>query len=202
MTERQFDHGYWYANELKSFARKLGIRRPSAMRKDQLEASIKSYLRTGRLRAEPGPAISVRNMAKRDFELGLRADLAVTRYTSNEVTKAFILAEARKVQPDFVQKSGTRYLLNRWREEQLATGRKLTYGDLARQALALNRTKSGPLRLEHGRYINFISDFLRDDPGARHREAVRAWHQVKKSNGPKTFAAWKKHRRALRRATR
>jgi SAP domain-containing new25 len=188
MSEEHFDNGYWYADELKSFARDSGIKRASAMRKDQLENAIRTWLRSGVIPTQPD---TPKRVGARDFELGLRLDLAITHYTSNKTTKDFILDEARKIEPGFTRKPGTRYLLNRWREEQMAAGRKLTYGDLVQQALTLNQTKSGPLRLEHGRYINFISDFMAANPGARHADAVRAWAEVKRIYGRKTYEAWK-----------
>ena len=108
---------------------------------------------------------------------------------------------ATRIDPDFRQRSGTRYLLNRWREDQIADGRNITYGDLVRQLLVFNEAKTGPLRIEHGRYMNFISDFMADNKGATHEAAVRAWHEVKEMDVPKTYAAWAKHGR-LRSARR
>jgi hypothetical protein len=59
----------------------------------------------------------------------------------------------------------------------------------------LNATKTGPLRIEHGRYVNFVSDFMGANPGARHAAVVRAWHEIKKvDDAPKTYAAWEKAR--------
>ena len=105
-------------------------------------------------------------------------------------TKQFLEREAAKIEPGFKRLSGTRYPLNRWREEQLAAGRKITYRDLVLQAIALNKTKSGPLRAEHGRYINFISDCMASNKGAANADAVKAWHEVKSMDAPKTYAAW------------
>lgn len=188
MTLRAFDNGYWYAAELRAFAVKLRIPLASKLRKDQLEAAIKDLLfaKGSKLAAisvtpKPGP---------RDVDRGLRAGLPVVHYTSNKETKLFIEREAAKIQPGFKRASGTRYLLNRWREEQIAAGRRITYRDLAIQAIALNRSKRGPLRAEHGRYINFISDYMADNQGASHDDAVRAWHEVKAMDAPKTYAAW------------
>lgn len=195
MTEKQFDNGYWYTAELKAFAKTIDIPSASRLRKDQLEKAIKAFLRTGVIQAQShAPAKS----GIKDVERGLRPDLAIVNYTSNKVTKAFIVEQARKIDPSFKPKSGTRYLLNRWREEQIARGRRLTYGELAQQALKLNRSKTGPLRIEHGRYINFISDFMAANPGARHSDAVRAWAEVKRFDCPKIFEAWKKYKRGLR----
>ena len=188
MTEEQFDNGYWYADELKSFARDLGIKRVSSMRKDQLEKAIRTWLRSGVIQRQND---TPNRYGPRDFELGLRLDLPITNYTSNKTTKDFIVDEARKIAPGFTHKSGTRYLLNRWREEQMAAGGKLTYRDLVQQSLTLNQTKSGPLRLEHGRYMNFISDFMAANPGAKHSDAVRAWAEAKRVDGLKTYETWK-----------
>lgn len=144
------------------------------MMKDQLEKAIRTWLLSGVIQRQNN---SPKKYGVRDFELGLRLDLPITNYTSNTTIKDFIIHEARKIDPGFTHKSGTRYLLNRWREEQMAEGGKLTYRDLVQQSLTLNQTKSGPLRLEHGRYINFISDFMAANPGAKHSDAVRAWQR-------------------------
>jgi hypothetical protein len=44
MTIEEFDHGYWYATELKAFAHAIGIQGASALRKDQLERAVRSVL--------------------------------------------------------------------------------------------------------------------------------------------------------------
>jgi hypothetical protein len=188
MTEAAFEKGYWYAVELREFAAKLGIPSASKLRKDQLEGAIKQILRTGKKSFLASPKQTLRG--PRDVDRGLRLDLAVAHYTSNTETKQFIEREAAKIEPGFKRASGTRYLLNRWREEQIAAGRKITYRDLVLQAIALNKSKSGPLRVQSGRYINFISDFMAENKGATHADAVNAWHEVKAMDAPKTYAAW------------
>ena len=188
MTLREFDHGYWYAAELRAFAVKMEIPFANKLRKDQLEAAIKRVLCGDRPKAD---AIPVRTkQGPRDVDKGLRIDLPVVHYTSNKETKSFIEREAAKIQPGFQRAPGTRYLLNRWREEQIAAGRRITYRDLVLQAIALNESKRGPLRVEHGRYMNFISDYMADNDGAAHSDAVRAWHEVKAMDAPKTYTAW------------
>jgi len=188
MTEAAFDKGYWYAVELRKFAVELGIPSASRLRKDQLEAAIKQILRTGKKAFAESPKQA--RGGPRDVDQGLKLDLVVLHYTSNRETKLFIEREAAKVEPGFRRVSGTRYLLNRWREEQIAAGRKISYRDLVLQAIALNKSKTGPLRAESGRYINFISDFIANTTGASHAEAVKAWHEVKALDVPKTYAAW------------
>ena len=188
MNLRAFDNGYWYAEELREFAIKLRIPLASKLRKDQLEAAIKDFLFADGAKIA---AISVTpKPGERDVDRGLRLDLPVIHYTSNKETKLFIEREASKIQPGFKRASGTRYLLNRWREEQLSAGRRITYRDLVLQAIALNQSKRGPLRIEQGRYMNFISDYMAANRGASHANAVKAWHEVKAMDAPKTYAAW------------
>jgi len=188
MSERAFDNGYWYATELRAFAVEMKIPFAGKLRKDQLEAAIKHLLFSQGTKAT---AISVTpKQGPRDVDRGLRLDLPVLHYTSNKETKLFIEREAAKIQPGFKRASGTRYLLNRWREEQVTAGRRITYGDLVNQAIALNESKRGPLRIEHGRYMNFLSDYMAMNKGAAHEDAVKAWHAIKAMDAPKTYAAW------------
>jgi hypothetical protein len=190
MTEAEFDNGYWYADDLRKFAEKIGVPSASRLRKDELEGAVRHFLRTGKAKSFVKRAL--KKVGPRDVALGLRLDLPVVHYTSNRQTKDFIEKEAAKLEPGFKRKSGTRYLLNRWREEQLSQGRQIAYGDLVRQAVELNTTKVGPLRMEHGRYINFISDFRKANKGASMGEAIAAWKVLKKLNTPKTYRAWLK----------
>jgi len=196
MTETEFDNGYWYATELCEFAMEIGIPFANQLRKDELERALKSYIRSGRVnQVTPTRAPKV---GVRDVDKGLRLDLPVVHYTSNRETKYFLEREAAKIEPGFKRASGTRYLLNRWREAQVAAGRRITYRDLVAQAIALNATNRGPLRAEHGRYINFLSDFAAANENASRAEALRAWRQVKAMDAPKTYEAWAKRRKARR----
>lgn len=203
MSLRAFDNGYWYATELRAFAFKIGIPSANKLRKDQLEAAIKSRL-SGEAPKAAASSVNRRD-GLRDVDRGLRLDLPVLHYISNKETKLFIEQEAMKILPGFKRASGTRYLLNRWREEQITSGRRITYRELVLQAIALNQEKRGPLRVEHGRYINFISDYMADNKGAPHDDAVKAWHEVKAMDAPKTYAAWlrsSKVKRGTRRSGR
>ena len=189
MTEAEFDNGYWYAAELREFVRGIGVAGTGRLRKDELEMAIRHFLRTGEI-PDPATRRAPPRTVPRDVDVGLRPDLPVVRYTSDRKTNEFIEREARRIDPGFSRKSGTRYLLNRWREEQMALGRPITYGDLVRQAIALNEAKQGPLRLEHGRYLNFVSDYLAANAGASRQQAVAAWHELKTMDVPKTYQAW------------
>lgn len=193
ITETEFENGYWYATELRAFAKTLGIPSASKLRKDELEKALRHFIRTGETAHLVKRALV--KSGTRDVDKGLRLDLPIVHYTSNKETKAFIQREASRIEPGFKRASGTRYLLNRWREAQIRSGRRITYGDLVRQAIRLNKTKKGPLRIEHGRYINFISDFMAANKTSSHAEAVKAWHQIKAIDAPKTYDAWVKARK-------
>jgi len=193
ITETEFENGYWYATELRAFAVTLGIPAANRLRKDELERALKHFIRTGESKT-----LATRGLSKsgvRDLVRGLSLDLPVVNYTSNKETKEFIEREAAKIVPNFKRASGTRYLLNRWREEQLSTGKPITYRDLIDQAIELNRTKQGPLRIEHARYINFISDFMAANKKGSREEAVKAWKELKAMEAPKTYESWAKRRK-------
>ena len=192
ITERAFENGYWYATELRAFATTIGIPSANKLRKDELEKALKHFIRTGESRNLVKRGLS--KSGTRDVDKGLHVDLPIVHYTSNKQTKDFIVREAAKLEPGFKRVSGTRYLLNRWREAQISSGRRITYGDLVKEAIRLNKTKHGPLRAEHGRYINFISDFMAANRNSSHAEAVKAWHAIKAMDAPKTYAAWCKAR--------
>jgi hypothetical protein len=194
MTVTEFDNGYWYAADLKKFAETVGVPSAKRLRKDELEQAIKHFLRTGDAKNFARRALT--KFGPRDVDLGLRLELPVVHYTSNPQTKDFIQREAAKLEPGFKRKSGTRYLLNRWREEQVRQGHAITYGDLVRHAIEFNRTKDGPLRVEHGRYINFVSDFMKANKRAPKGEAIAAWSALKKLDTPKTYQDWLKAQKA------
>src|SRR6266700_2095966 len=193
MTVAQFDNGYWYATEIKHFAKAIGIPSASKLRKDELEKAIKLFLQTKRVESPAKRILSKPGI--RDIEKGLRLTLPVVNYTSNRETKDFIVREAKKLVPDLKRKSGVRYRLNRWREEQLAEGVRITYGNLVKQYVTLNQTEGRFARIPSGRYINFLSDFLSSENGATKNEALRAWREPKNLDAPKNYLAWKQHRR-------
>jgi len=192
MTVTQFDHGYWYATELKQFATDLGIPSVARLRKDQLERAIKQFLRSGTIGA---PKKSISETAnERDTDLGLRLDRRVVRYTNNAVTKDFLEQQAKKLAPGYRRRSGARYRLNRWREEQLAKGVAITYRDVVKEYVRLSQSTERFARVPHGRYINFMSDFLAREAGATTTDAIAAWHVVKSMDCPKTYRAWRSRR--------
>jgi hypothetical protein len=188
MTLAQFDNGYWYATELKEFAETIGIPSATRLRKDELEKAIKLFLETGKIKSPTRRSLST--SGTKDVERGLSLDLQVVVYTNDKATKTFLEREAQRLAPGLKRKSGVRYRLNRWREEQLIKGAKLTYGDLVDAYIRLNQTKEPFAQIPHGRYINFISDFLAAEKGATREQAMRAWEKLKALDVPKNYRSW------------
>jgi len=192
MTLTQFDHGYWYAAELKLFATELGIRSASALRKDELEQALRVFLRTGAIVQPPRRRPSA--STDKDVARGLHLDLRVVRYTNDPDTKEFLELEARKLAPGLKPRSGAPYRLHRWRETQIRNGARLRYRDLVKEYVRLNQSTDRFARVPHGRYINFMSDFLAARNGATNEQAIKAWARLKRMDVPKTYAAWARAR--------
>ncbi len=192
MSLIQFDHGYWYAVELKAFADRLGIPPAARLRKDELELAIRQCLRSGTATLpQKGNSKPAAQSRQRDVTLGLRLSRRVVNYTNDAATKQFLLREAVRLSPTFRPRSGVKYRLNRWREAQIRNGVALTYRHLVAEYVRLSQSTEPFARVPHGRYINFMSDFLAREPGATHADAVAAWHRLKKMDCPKTYRDWK-----------
>ena len=188
MTLTQFDNGYWYATELKTFAETIGFPSAGKLRKDELEKAIRLFLRTGEIKNPSKRNLSMSGI--KDIQRGLRLDLPVVVYTNDKETKDFLEREAQKLAPGLKRKSGVRYRLNRWREERLFKGAKLTYGDLVKEYIRLNQTRKPFAQIPHGRYINFMSDFLTAEKGATKEQAMKAWRKLKTLDVPKNYRSW------------
>ncbi len=199
MTVRDFETGYWYLDQLKNFAERIGIPSAKRLRKDELEKAIVAFLHTGRV-ALPTKR-SLRKTGIKDVDRGLNVKLRIENYTSNRETKDFIVAQAHMIAPDVREKSGVWYRLNRWREEQITSGKHPTYGDLTRQYIALNKMQRFE-KVPHGRYINFVADFLAADNGATRAEAIAAWTELKELDVPKDYVSWVKARAKRKRKSR
>ena len=192
MTLAEFDHGYWYATELKRFADTLGTAGVSTLRKDELEVAIKRFLRTGAVaRPRSRDPVPTRRSQPRDVDLGLDLRRRIARYTNDAATKSFLEREARKMNPAFRRRSGAMYRLNRWREAQFRRGVRITYRDLVREYVRLSQSTVRFARIPHVRYINFVADFMKLEPAATRAGAIRAWKQLKEMDDlPKTYQAW------------
>ena len=190
MTVAQFDNGYWYAVEIKAFADGLGIPAASKLRKDELEELIKHFLRTGQVKSSKRKTLT--RVGIRDVDKGLNLKLSVVNYTNDKETKDFIETEALKIAPQQKRKSGTRYRLNRWREQQIDNGIRITYRDLVRQYVRLNQVQGSFPHVPLDRYVNFLSDFLAHEKNATRARALSAWHQLKNAEIPNNYREWKK----------
>jgi hypothetical protein len=191
MTVRDFENGYWYLDQLKDFAKRIRIPAAKKLRKDELEKAIVAFLRTGN--AALPTKRSLRKTGVRDLERGLKLKLRIENYTSNRETKHFVIEQARVIAPDVREKSGVWYRLNRWREEQITSGKHPTYDDLVRQYIDLNKMDRFE-RIPHGRYINFVADFLEADKRATRADAIAAWTELKELDVPKDYVSWVKAR--------
>ena len=190
MTQTQFDNGYWYATELKDFAQKIGLPSASKLRKDEIERAIKVFLQTGRIEGPTKRSLSTSGV--RDVERGLSLDLPIVVYTNDDETKNFLEREALKLAPGLKRKSGARYRLNRWREDRLAADVKITYRDLVKEYVRLSKTPGPFPHIPHGRYVNFMSDFMAAEPGSTRDHAISAWKKLKTLDLPKDYRSWKK----------
>jgi hypothetical protein len=191
MTVREFANGYWYLDQLKDFGERIGIPAAKKLRKDELEKAIEAFLRTGNTALSTKR--SLRKTGVKDVDRGLNLKLRIMNYTSDRETKDFIVEQARVMAPDIREKSGVWYRLNRWREEQITSGQQPTYGDLVRQYVVLNNMQRFE-RVPHGRYINFVADFLHADKRATRAQAIAAWTELKELDAPKDYKSWVKAR--------
>jgi hypothetical protein len=130
----------------------------------------------------------------KDVDRGLDLKLRIEHYTSNRTTKNFIVEQAQRIAPEVREKSGVWYRLNRWREDEITSGKRPTYGDLVRQYVALNK-KDRFEKIPHTRYINFLAEFLAARPGATRAEGIAAWRELKVLDVPKDYSSWVKARR-------
>ncbi len=194
MTAAQFDNGYWYALELKKFAKRIRIPSANKLRKDELERAIRLFLETGKIKNPTKRTLA--NSGTKDVERGLRLDLPVKVYTNDKGTKDFLERQAQKLAPGLKRKSGARYRLNRWREDQLVKGVKLTYRDLVEEYVRLNQTTKPFAHVPQVRYINFVADFLAAERGATREQAIREWKKLKTLEVPKDYRSWARYHSA------
>ena len=187
MSVEEFDGGYFYAADLKAFARELGIA-VGRRHKLELEALIRDYLRTGIV----PPAKPVPGRRSGDGRDTLAAETVVQIYVDDRRTKDFLRDLVHARAPSLKDKSGQWYWLNDWRRTQLQAGKRITYADLANRLLELRRTEGRLPRIPAARFNNFITDFRADpvNKGKSRAEAVAAWECIKSVPGPKTYAAY------------
>ncbi len=191
ITVKEFENNYWYAKELKEFAKEIGIPNSSKLRKDELEQLIKHFIQTGEIKEVKRK--NVVKKGKKDTEIGLTRSLPIRHYTSNKQTKDFIVAEARKIVPGLKIRSGVWYRINRWRDEQITREKKITYGELIHQFIKLNQTDKIFKKIPSTLFNNFISEYLKNENEATRREAMKEWEKLKSLKIKKDYQSWKKY---------
>ncbi|SRR6266700_643249 len=153
MTVAQFDNGYWYATEIKHFAKAIGIPSASKLRKDELEKAIKLFLQTKRAESPTKRILSKSGI--RDIEKGLRLTLPVVNYTSNRENQGFRCEGSKKT---------------------CARLRKKVRGTLSPQSLARRATCRG--RQDHLRRLGETIRHTQSDRGEVRSYPVRTIHQL------------------------
>lgn len=187
LSEQEFVNKYWYASELKEFAKGLGILKTEKLRKDELEVIVLNYLKTGKINIP----VKKRLNYKSDVEDILRLNTIIQNYKNTKKTWNFIISEYKKLLPDYKEKSGAKYWLNRWREEKIQKGNSITYADLINEYIKLNQIDRLP-QIPSAKFNNFISDYLKNEKEKTRADAIKAWGELKKMNIPKDYKSWKK----------
>ena len=191
MSQEAFDGGYFYATELKAFAKTLGIS-VSHLKKNELEQHIKAHLfgYDGKL---PVAVPNRKNNAARD---ALTLKTPVVNYVSDKKTKTFLQTAVEQQFGALGDKSGQWYWLNTWRKQCIMDGKVITYGDLVAHLAELKKRSGRLPQIPSARMNNFISDYLSDsvNEGRGKNEALKAWFKLKDSSLPKTYQAYKNAR--------
>ncbi len=187
LNETQFLNNYYYASELKKLAKDIGIQNIMKLRKDELEKIILKYIKTGKINNSTKNQLTHKNK----IEDTLNLNSYIKNYKNNKKTWIFINHEVRKLEPNFKEKSGAKYWLNRWREKQIEKGNQITYRDLVKEYLRLTNISKLP-KIPSAKFNNFITDFLKNEKGKTRTDAIKEWEKLKKMNSPKNYISWKK----------
>ncbi len=192
MSVEEFAKGYFYADELKAFAKTLGID-VGTLRKNEVEAHIKARLSGDKDTPLPKSVSNRKTGGRRDR---LSPDACVVNYVGDRATKAFLKEEISKRDPQLRDKSGQWYWLNDWRKKQIASNRKITYRQLIDRLYELMTSEERLPRIPSTRFNNFITDFLADpdNDGATRQKAMEEWEKLKKMPIEKNYRQYKKFR--------
>ena len=188
MTIKEFENKYWYMSELKALAKSLEIPCDSKIRKDQLEVLIMQFLETGTVNQKNSFRSKSRN---RDI---LDNSSYVENFSNKKETWEFINSEMDKRVPGLKQKSGAKYWLNRWIENKLSNGEKITYDDVVCEYIHLNKTEEKLPQIPSCKFNNFISDYLANEKRATREDALEAWNKLKSMKAKKDYITWKNYK--------
>lgn len=192
MSIEEFENGYFYATELKVFAKELSIE-VGTLKKNELEIHIKARLFGNKGTPLPKSISNRKNKGSRDK---LSPEAYVINYVSDKNTKAFLKEYIFKRDPALKDKSGQWYWLNDWRKDQIRNKQKITYQELIDRLYELMTTKGRLPRIPSTRFNNFITDFLTDpdNAGAARKKAMKEWEKLKKLPIQKNYQEYKKFR--------
>ncbi|EPF46939.1 hypothetical protein HMPREF1222_01520 [Treponema vincentii F0403] len=191
MTIKEFENKYWHMSELKALAKSLEIPFDLKIRKDQLEKMIIHFLETGTVNKKNNYWSKSRN---RDI---LNGHTYVENFTNKKATWEFIHSEMDKRIPGLKPKSGAKYWLNRWIEDKLSHGEKITYNDVICEYIRLNKTEEKLPQIPSCKFNNFISDYLANEKNATREEALDAWSKLKAMKAKKDYITWKKDKNTI-----
>ena len=191
MTIKEFENKYWYMSELKALAKSLEIHFDLKIRKDQLEKMIIHFLETGTVNKKNSYRSKIRN---RDI---LNSHTYVENFSNKKATWEFIHSEMDKRIPGLKSKSGAKYWLNRWIENKLSHGEKITYNDVICEYIRLNKTEGKLPQIPSCKFNNFISDYLANEKNATREEALDAWSKLKAMKAKKDYITWKKDKNTI-----
>ena len=187
MTIKEFENKYWYMSELRTFAKSLKIPFDSKIRKDQLEEMIIQFLKTGTVNKKNRYRSKSRNSDR------LNTHTYVENFSNKKETWEFIQSEMDKRMQGLQPKSGAKYWLNRWIEDKLSHGEKITYNDVICEYIRLNKTEGKLPQIPSCKFNNFISDYLANEKDATREAALEAWKKLKDMKIKKDYITWKKN---------
>ena len=191
MTIKEFENKYWYMSELKALAKSLEIPFDSRTRKDQLEDMIIQFLEIGTVNKKNSFRIKNRNI---DI---LNNHSYVKNFRNKKETWEFINSEMDKRVPGLKPKSGAKYWLNRWIENKLSHGEKITYNDVICEYIRLNKMEGKLPQIPSCKFNNFISDYLANEKNATREAALAAWNKLKDMKAKKDYITWKKDKNTI-----
>jgi len=191
MTIKEFENKYWYMSELKALAKLLEIPFDSRTRKDQLEDMIIQFLETGTVNKKNSYRSKSRNI---DI---LNNSSYVENFSNKKETWDFIHSEMDRQVRGLKPKSGAKYWLNRWIENKLSNGEKITYNDVICEYIRLNKTEGKLPQIPSCKFNNFISDYLANEKNATRETALEAWTTLKDMKVKKDYITWKKNKNTI-----
>lgn len=188
MTITEFENKYWYMSELKAFAKSLKMPVDSKIRKDQLEEMIIQFLKTGTVNQKNRFRIKSRNRDR------WSNSSYVEDFSNKKETWEFINSEMDKRVSGLKPKSGAKYWLNRWIEDKLSHGEKITYNDVVCEYIRLNKIEGKLPQIPSCKFNNFISNYLANEKNVTREDALKAWNKLKDMKAKKDYITWKKNK--------